>query len=357
MTNKNIDFIKSETEIPEDVLQDLEKNRQKILNHEIEQRRTKTSYRKAILLTIFAAAVIMLFLINPQVNSAIKRVLGISEDPGVAAIEENSIENTLNLVSESNGLEITMTKFVTTKRKMAFDYQFKMDEKLKSLLEKNNKTADPWAKTFEFMDIELYVEGSDENIYGGVFGGSTSRIEGDMFYGSYIADFINDTIPENAKLTLRITRLAWQDKEEVATKMSDAMADPAKTFTVENAVEYVGDWAFNIDYKPLTQTATPEITNVNNLSDIQVKSDALQTVVKFKASITEDSRSAVTIYKDGTKIDGVMEMGSQYPDEVNVTFSLSALDKTDSIYKVQLNEIDSFGEPIQEIGYFELKNE
>lgn len=360
MTKRNIDFIRNETEIPKEVIQDLEKNRKKILNHQVKQKSNIIRYRKPVILTILAVASVILLLVNPQINSAVRNALGISQDPGIAVIEDNGIENSLSLVSESNNIEITVTKFVMTKRKMAFDYQFKIaDEKLKNLLTKNSQTVDPWAKTFEFMDIELYVDGSDENIYGGVFGGPTSRVEGDMFYGSYVADFVDDTIPENAKLTLRITRLAWQDEEELATKMSEEMADPdpAATFTVENTVEYVGDWVFDIDYKPLTQTATPEISNVNNLSDIQVKSDALQTVVKFQAPLTENSRSAVTIYKDGAKMDGVMEMGSQYPDEVNVTFSLSALDKTDSIYTVQLNEIDAYGEPIEEIGSFDLKNE
>lgn len=360
MTKKNIDFIKSETEIPKEILQDLEKNRQKILNHKVNQKSTTVRYRKPIILTILAVVSAILLLVNPQINSAIRNVLGISQDPGIAVIEDNGIDNNLNLVSKSNDLEITVTKFVSTKRKMAFDYQFRItDEKLKNLLTKNSQTVDPWAKTVEFMDIELYVNGGTEDIYGGVSGGSTSRVEGDMFYGSYIADFVDDTIPENAKLTLHITRLAWQDEEEVAAKLSEARADPdpAATFTVENTIEYVGEWVFDIEYKPLTQTATPEISNVNNLSDIQAKSDALQTVLKFKAPINENSRSAVTIYKDGVKLDGVQHMGSQYPDEVNITFSLSALDKTDSVYSVQLNEIDAYGEPIEEIGSFDLKNE
>ncbi|WP_321383493.1 hypothetical protein [uncultured Enterococcus sp.] len=360
MTKRTIDFLRNETEIPKETLQDLERNRQRILNYKVKQKSKITRYRKPAIVTILAVAAVTLLLVNPQINSAVRNALGISQDTGIAVIEDNGMENELNLVSKSNNLEITVTKFVSTRRKLAFDYQFKItDEKLKNLLVKNEQAVDPWAKTVEFMDIELYVDGSDQNIYGGVFGGPTSRVEGDMFYGSYIADFIDDTIPENAKLTLRITRLAWQDEEEIAAKMSDAMAapDPTTTFTAENTVEYVGDWVFDIDYRPLTQTATPEISNVNNLSDIQVKSDALQTVVKFKAPITEDSRTAVIIYKDGTKLDGVMEMGSQYTDEVSAAFSLSTLDKTDSIYKVQLNEIDSFGEPIQEIGYFEFKNE
>ncbi|MCB5952427.1 hypothetical protein LI951_10160 [Enterococcus sp. BWT-B8] len=358
MADKNMNFIRSEIEIPEEVLKDLEKNRQRILSHEVEQKINTKKHKKTVILAVLAVAVAMILFVNPQVNSAIRNALGISKDSGVAAIEDKGIENNLNLVSKSNDMEITLTKFVSTKRKMAFEYQFKMDEELKTLLEKNSKTEDPWAKTFEFIDVSLYVNGGTKDIYGGVSGSSTSRVEGDMFYGSVFSTFDKEIIPENAKLTLHITRLAWQDKEAAAAEISRAMEnpDPTATFTIENAIEYEGDWSFDIEYKPLMQTAAPEISNINNISDIQVKSDALQTVVKFKAPVNEDSRTAVTIYKDGVKLDGVTHMGSQQIDEISVTFSLSALDKTNSVYTVQLNKIDSFGEPIEEIGYFDLKN-
>lgn len=362
MIKKNSDPIRSEKEIPEEVMEKLMQNRQRILNHEVKQE-VRRNYTKPILFTVLTAAAFLILIANPQINSAIRNALGISKDPGVATIEDNGIENNLNLVSESNGMEITVTKFVTTKRKMAFDYQFKIDEKLKTLLEKNNKTEDPWAKTFEFIDVELYVNGGTESVYGGVSGMGYSYVEGDTYYGSLVSTFNNDTIPENAKLTLQITRLAWQDKEEVATEMAKAMADPdpMASFTVDNAVEYEGDWSFDIEYAPLTQTATPKISNVDNLTDIKANSDALQTTVTFVSPYSEledNSSPAITIYKDGVATEGLLSSMIFDPTtgEFETAFGLSALDKS-SVYKLQLNKVDSNGEPIEEIGSFELRNE
>lgn len=354
MDRKNIDLLKSEKKIPEEVMKKLEQNREKILNYKIVPEVSHVKYKKTIVVIMVATVVLF---INPQINLAIKNILGISKDPGIAAVENSGIKNDLNLVSESNGMKLTITKFVATKRKMAFDYQFKIkDKELKVLLEKNSQTNNSTAKASDFIDIELFIAGSSENIYGGVGGTLTSRVEGDMFYGSVISTFDSDSIPENAKLILHITQLAWQDKEEFLEKMSKASASE-KPFTVENAIEYKGDWVFNIDYKPLIQTATPQINNVKKLSNITTQSDALQTVAKFNAPIRTKTRPAVTIYKDGIRNDYLIstEMFNSETGDVELTFNVSALDKENAVYKLQLNEIDAFGKPIKEIGSFEIQ--
>ncbi|WP_332407002.1 hypothetical protein [Pseudolactococcus laudensis] len=49
--------------------------------------------------------------------------------------EENLTPAELNLTSTQNGREIKLTKFMATKKKFIFDYQFKLDdERLKELL-------------------------------------------------------------------------------------------------------------------------------------------------------------------------------------------------------------------------------
>ncbi|MBL1228217.1 hypothetical protein IW492_03085 [Enterococcus sp. BWB1-3] len=304
----------------------------------------------------------VLLIASPQINLAIRSVLGISEDPGISSAEKNGIESNLNLVSESNGMQIALTKFIATKRKMAFDYQFKIeDEKLKTLLERNSQSSESTTKNFDFIDIELYAEGSNENLYRGVAGGSTSRIEGDMFYGSVMAVFASDTIPDNTKLTLHITQLAWQDNEEVARAKAEATAiDPMAPFSVDYAAAYEGDWVFDIDSRPLPQTVTPEVMNIHNIENINVVSDALQTEAKFTVLLKkEDSRPMVIIYKDGVKVDNFIstEIHDPTTGDFELTFSLSALDKSNAVYRIELNEIDNNTQLIEEIGSFEIKNE
>ncbi|MEB5925823.1 hypothetical protein MXE74_04500 [Enterococcus faecalis] len=357
MDQKNLTTICEEQEIPEEVEQALKSNRAKILKHEIKQERIVSSLQKGWFIVLTAIASLTLLLsFNPQMNLAIKQAFGINEDPGVNVAEENQLAADLHLVSTSNDLEITLTKFVTTKTKLAFDYQFKItDDKLKKLLEKNIQAKD----NHQFIELSLYANGSDEDIYGGVFTESTFRVEGEMFYGSVISVFTKDVIPEDAELTLKIKRFDWQDKDEFNTAMANAPAEGLEaSFTVDNALEYEGDWSFNLTSKPLTETASPTISKVTNVKDVQAISDALQTDVTFTAPLRANSRPAVTVYKDSVKQEQLIELESYDPltGEINFRFSLSALDKSGAIYKIQLNEINAYGEPLSEIGSFELRN-
>ncbi|WP_207694423.1 hypothetical protein DOK67_0001020 [Enterococcus sp. DIV0212c] len=363
MGKKKIDMIKQEKEIPKDVMKTLVQNRENILHNKIKQDKKKIKYKKQIVFTLAIAAILILMvIINPQSNTAIKNALGISQDAGVAMIENNDIPSDLHLTSIQNGREITLTKFVSTKKKFAFDYQFKLDdEKLKELLKKQSSPDRIFTKNApnaQHIELGLFVNDSDEDMFGGVSSQSTFRIEGDTFYGSVVATFTREKIPEDAKLTLHIYKLVWQDADE----LDQAFLEASKTnspFGVDNALEYEGDWRFDIDYKPLTQTAKTKISNVSNISDIKVSNDPLQTTVKFTALLQEESYPAVTLYKDGMKTENQIftEMFNTETGEITISFSLSALDKT-SVYKIQLNYVDDFtGEPIEEIGYFDIQNE
>lgn len=117
MDQKNLTTICEEQEIPEEVEQALKSNRAKILKHEIKQERIVSSLQKGCFIVLTAVASLTLFLsFNPQMNLAIKQAFGINEDPGVNVAEENQLAADLHLVSTSNDLEITLTKFVTTKQ-------------------------------------------------------------------------------------------------------------------------------------------------------------------------------------------------------------------------------------------------
>lgn len=158
---------------------------------------------------------------------------------------------------------------------------------------------------------------------------------------------------------MKIKRFDWQDKDEFNTAMANAPAEGLEaSFTVDNALEYEGDWSFNLTSKPLTETASPTISKVTNVKDVQAISDALQTDVTFTAPLRANSRPAVTVYKDSVKQEQLIELESYDPltGEINFRFSLSALDKSGAIYKIQLNEINAYGEPLSEIGSFELRN-
>lgn len=364
MDNKKNEIIIQEKEIPKEVMEKLVQNRENLIKNPIKQekKRFQMRYKKQIYVTLaIAASLILIALINPQINTAIKNALGISQDSGVAMVENNGIESELNLTSTQNGREITLTKFISTKKKFAFDYQFKLDdEKLKELLEKQRSPDRVFTKNTEnaqHIDLGLFVNDNDEDIFGGVSSQSTFRVEGDTFYGSVVATFNQEKIPENAKLTLHIYKLYWQDAEELDQAFLEA-SETGSPFGVDNALQYEGDWRFEIDYKPLTQTADTQISNVNNITDIKVKNDALQTTVKFTAPIQFESYPAVTLYKGGVKTDNQIftEIHNTETGEVTISFSLSALDKT-SVYTIQLNEIDFEGKPLKEIGHFDIQNQ
>ncbi|MBO0470003.1 hypothetical protein JZO66_05570 [Enterococcus sp. DIV0242_7C1] len=360
MDKKIIDTLKNEKEIPKEVMEKLTYSRTAILNNKIKQdKKIKISYMYKIIISIALAALALLFIITKTpVGAAIEQAFGISKDSGVEIVENNQIPTQLDLTSVSNGREIKLTKFVSTKKKYAFDYQFELnDEKLRALLEKDIAVGN----SMQFIDFGLFAEGSSEDLFGGVTQYPTFRIEGNMFYGSVVSTFTREKIPDDAKLTLVINRLWWQDNDDFMAAQAAAFADPVhpQPFSVDTALEYEGDWRFEIEYKPLTQTAKTNITNINNITDIRVKNDALQTSVKFIAPLNEQSNPSVTLFKNGVKSENQVDqmIYDLEKGEINISFDFSALDTT-SVYTIQLNEADDFtGEALEEIGRFDLQNE
>ncbi|MHC5229731.1 hypothetical protein ACYSNW_15815 [Enterococcus sp. LJL99] len=376
MTKKQIDLIKQEKEIPETVKKQLLQNRQRILNGEIEQKEARKVYKKGILLIIETAAIaitIGIILLNPQINSAIKNAIGLGVTPKQeiepVKTPDVPVPSTVNLTSTQNGLEITLTKFVFTKKKLIFDYQFEIkDEQLKILLEKNIATG----SNAQDIMYQLFNEGDPEDLNSDVTSYSSFRMEGNMFYGAVASTFDSDKIPEDAKLTLVINQLAWIDHDEfIAAANEPLVTSEGTSFSVTPALEYSGDWRFKLDVKASTQTATPVISNVENITDITAKSDELQTTVTFvaKGAINKDllqepqdalnKSYSATIYKNGIKAEEeqpTIQIVNPITGEFELSFNLSALDK-ESIYKVQVDLTDDLsGESIEKVGSFELQN-
>ncbi|MBL1225471.1 hypothetical protein [Enterococcus sp. BWR-S5] len=368
MSKKIEDKLKSERKIPVEVMEKLQHNRARILNQEIKQegKVTKRSRKKALVFTFIAAAIACLIIwTQTPVGAAIEKALGISRDAGVATVESSEIPVNLELSSTQNGREIKLTKFVATKKKFAFDYQFTLDdEKLKELLQKKSSPERQFKKgAGDGQDIRLglFVEGSTEDLFGGVMSESTFRVEGDTFYGSVVSTFDQEKIPEHAKLSLHIYQLSWVDTEE----LDKAYAEASKTgspFGVENALEYIGDWQFAIDYEPLTQTAEPQVTQVNNIQNIKANSDALQTTVTFNIPVEAANEQelafldyGIEIYRNGVEVETPSYIFNPTNGEFNFSFDLSALDQT-SVYKIQISKTDGMGNSLEEIGSFELQN-
>lgn len=357
MDKKMTDRLKDEQAIPDEVMEKLVQNRKALLSGNIPQEKmVKKNHKKqfAVILAIAAVACLIVITKTP-ISAAIENALGISRDPAVETVESQGIPTQLDLTSTQNGREIKLTKFVATKKKIAFDYQFTIDdEKLRTLVEKEQG---PKGKKQYFMDIGLFADGGTEDLFGGVSTDYTFRVEGDTFYGSVIATFTKEKIPENAKLTLHIYKLWWQDQDEFEAAQAKALAaDPPEPFTVETALAYEGDWTFDLDYQPLTQTAVPQISNAKNIDNITAKSDALQTTVRFYVPINDFDFTEFTLYKNGVKLDDsyVNYMHNETGESVMV-LDLSAMDKT-TIYKIEVKETDTSGELVREIGSFELQN-
>ncbi|WP_086350872.1 hypothetical protein [Candidatus Enterococcus clewellii] len=362
MDKKMRELMKKEKEIPAEVMEKLVRNQEKILNQEIKQEENivkRNPWKRRIAVLAIVAAVLLLVLTQTPVGAAIEQVLGISKDSGVATVESSEIPVNLELTSTQNGREIKLTKFVATKQKFAFDYQFKIeDEKLKTLLEKQIAAG----SNFQDIRLGLFADGSTEDMFGGVSSMSTFRMEGDTFYGSVVSTFDQEKIPENANLSLHIYQLAWEDRDEYEAKLAEAMENNSDSFSVDTALKYEGDWQFDVTYKPLTQTAQPEIIQATTLYDIKANSDALQTMVTFSipADVAEGSdwpSYNLEVYKNGVKTEtpSYTTGGENRLTTFSLSIDLSALDKT-SVYKIQLYTGDNMGNNIDEIGSFELQN-
>ncbi|MCJ1972569.1 hypothetical protein GYN14_02245 [Lactococcus piscium] len=82
----------------------------------------------SIIIGLAAMLGLSILLTQTPVIAVIETALGINQDAAVKVVEEQGIPTKLNLSSVQNGREITVTKFVSTKKRMAFDYQFKIDD-------------------------------------------------------------------------------------------------------------------------------------------------------------------------------------------------------------------------------------
>ncbi|MGX7265351.1 hypothetical protein [Enterococcus crotali] len=356
MDKKIIDKIKNERKIPDEVLTKLESNRENILNKKIKQEKNFGVFSRNNIIAVLVAAIALLLIVTKTpVGVAIENVLGIGRDSGVETVEKNAIPTELNLTSIQNNREIKLTKFVSTRKKFAFDYQFKVDdEKLKTLLGK-----DMVAKS-DHQDIQmgLFVKGDTKDLFQGVHSYSTFRLDGDVFYGSVISTFDTESIPENAELNLHIYRLAWMDRDEYEVAESKAFADPdnPQPFSVPTSLEYTGDWSFDIAYRPLNQTAVTKVLDSNNVTNIVSKSDALQTTITFNAPIEYPNSPEITVYKNDIEISNSNINFKQLDqEELEIELDLSALDKI-STYKVKIEESDIYGTIVKEVGFFEVQN-
>jgi hypothetical protein len=275
--------------------------------------------------------------------------------------------------SVSSNHEIVLTRFVSTDKKMAFDYQFQMDNELRELLEHNNEieSAEKDIQSeSQSVRIGLFEEGSDRDLFQGVSGTSTYRTDGDMFYGSVIGVFHGSGIPDKAKLRLHIYELEWMDSEEYKIAYSNALANDSQSFSVPPKIKYEGDWNFPIEHEPLEHKKTPTILHTDNIEVLHVESDALQTYTEFKL-INSDifplenagigpvwdgiDIPSVSVYKNG--IESYIDSNTINPlGEFSLSMDLSSLD-VHSTYKIEVNQKDPItGEKLQDLGFFEIKN-
>ncbi|WP_339101940.1 hypothetical protein [Candidatus Enterococcus clewellii] len=357
MKKDNLDFLKEESVVPEEVKKEIAKHRSKILNYEIEQDNSFAKKYRKYVITLSSVILIILFLMmNSDVTTAIKNVFGISQDLAVSITEDKKVPIKQNSESSQNGITISLTKFVSTNQKYAFDYQFEIkSEELLELLKKEMKSG----SDAQFIDFGLKTEEDDKDLNGGMAFKSTFRLEGNTFYGSVIASSMSKKIPNDANLILHIYKLWWQDRDEFEEAKRNALSDlEKKPFGVESALEYEGDWSFNIENKLLSQIGVPKISNVANITNIEAHSDALQTTVNFNTSLRNNHLIRVDLYKDGESAQESLfsEVYDEDSGEMTIVFNLSILDKS-STFQVQVNEIDQYtGNAINEIGHFDVHN-
>lgn len=265
------------------------------------------------------------------------------------------VDTSLDLESTQSGKKIKLTKFLTTKNKLAFDYQFRIEDETLINLLKKYATAN---ENRQFIDIGLFDSTSQTDLYGGVATDSTFKVEGNTFYGSVISTFDEAKIPENAELSLHIYRLFWQDLEELEAKQSNALQDNSVNyFSINNALEYKGDWQFNVRSTPILQTKKLELTNIINLNDVHAERDALQATVSFNTILNDELVPSVAIYKDDVIQNNCInrETVNTKTGEVQVTFNLSDSKQNNSVYKIELFTV-SPNNLKNVIGSFQLQN-
>ncbi|EHR4851784.1 hypothetical protein KUB85_002129, partial [Enterococcus faecalis] len=228
-------------------------------------------------------------------------------------------------------------------------------ELLQKKIARNNYSQD--------IQLGLFREGSKEDLFGGVSSTSLYRIEKDVFYGSVISTFNKQKLVSQDQLTLHIYRLAWEDKEQHDNELKEAIKASSQSFSVENALEYQGDWTFKIPYQPIMKETIPSIKNVKKIKNIKAQSDALQTTLIMDIPNPEKNKKSrdilISVYKNGLEIPIARQIGSGFNKgedaTINISFDLSSLDHK-SLYKVIVRnsyEDDAAG---KELGSLELKN-
>ena len=178
-----------------------------------------------------------------------------------------------------------------------------------------------------------------------------------------ISTFNKQKLVSQDQLTLHIYRLAWEDQEQHDNELKEAIKASSRSFSVENALEYQGDWTFKIPYQPIMKETIPSIKNVKKIKNIKVQSDALQTTLIMDIPNPEKNKKSrdilISVYKNGLEIPIARQIGSGFNKgedaTINISFDLSSLDHK-SLYKVIVRnsyEDDAAG---KELGSLELKN-
>lgn len=352
MDKKIDDFLKSEVDIPDVILKQLTDHRQRYFTKDRHQ--IAKINKKLVVLSLLAAIVTIGILISQKpVRAAILTALGINQDSAVKVVEDQNISTKLNLRSVQNNREITVTKFVSTKKKFAFDYQFKLDDPtLKKLL---SKTGENQASPPDIR-LSLFEEGNPNDLFGGVTSYGTYYVKDGVFYGSEYATFMKNKISDNAKLTLHINSLSWRDKEKLNAAKNKSISEGGTPFTMIPDVKYEGDWQYKIKYKPILTTKSLTVSNLQNVSVASATSDALQTTIKFKTTaLSPNTTPDISMYKNGLKLK--LDSLVLKPDNgYEAIFNLSALDKSKDTYTVQLNEFNANTQTIgKKVASFEVK--
>ena len=149
----------------------------------------------------------------------------------------------------------------------------------------------------------------------------------------------------------------------IDNELKEAIKASSRSFSVENALEYQGDWTFKIPYQPIMKETIPSIKNVKKIKNIKAQSDALQTTLIMDIPNPEKNKKSrdilISVYKNGLEIPIARQIGSGFNKgedaTINISFDLSSLDHK-SLYKVIVRnsyEDDAAG---KELGSLELKN-
>lgn len=153
-------------------------------------KQNKKKHNRYIVLTALTViiAIILIAVYETSLGKSIKKEEGSSQSESLTGVEENLVPAKLDLTSVQNGREIKLTKFMATKKKFMFDYQFKLDdEHLKELLTKQLAAG----SNYQSIHFSLFADSDMSNdLVGGGISFPAFRIEGDTFYGT--ANFTYD---------------------------------------------------------------------------------------------------------------------------------------------------------------------